>query len=126
MTKRKAATMTTDPRTIIDTEALIGRIAVLEAVVVNLTQTQATQDILDSGFRRISSRLKTVSESLKHLAGQAGPLRHLDRGRPHLLPEQQAVMDNLFKALLPPPPSYGSSHPCDDRDRDGNQQRSAS
>lgn len=109
-----------------NTEMLEGRIAVLEALVLNLTQSNATQNILDSGFKRISSRLKTVSQCLEGIAYQVAPLRNLGNESPHLRPDQQAVMDNLYLALLPPQPTHAITDQPDDKIQVGNQLRSAS
>ena len=102
--------MATDKPSAANNATLEARIAVLEELFVRLAQSGATETILDHGFKRVSRRLKTVSERLDNIAFQMEPLRSLDALGPQVarlkVLEKQTV-DHLLEALdttTPPRP----------------------
>lgn len=118
--------MSTDQRSGPNSETLEARIAVLEGLFLRLAQAGATESILDHGFKQVSDRLKTVSKRLEHISKQVEPLRNLGYERPHFKPEQQTIMNNLYKALLPPEPMHEKQSQHVDESHVGDHHRSAS
>lgn len=105
---------------------LESRIAVLEELLVRLAQAGATESILGHGFEQVSNGLKSVSAHLKDIAVQVAPLRQLGPEQPQLNFEQKAMMDKLYKALVPPEPMEEPKHSHAEHGHVGFDQRSAS
>ena len=108
-----------------DHSALEARLAVLEELFVRLAQTGATENILGHGFESLSEHLKTVSDRLQDIAHQVAPLRTLGPDPPDWRPEQKTIMENLYKALVPPKPGDERPSAYLEQDR-GIHKRSAS
>ena len=113
--------MATDKPSAANNATLEARIAVLEELFVRLAQAGATETILDHGFKRVSRRLKTVSERLEGLAFQMEPLRSLEALAPQV-PDFRSVdqlkVDHLLEALAPgtaPRPAPPAPDPCVDQ-----------
>lgn len=105
--------MATEKQSGSNNAALEARLAVLEDLFLRLAQAGATESILDHGFKRVSRRLRTVSERLDNIAVQVAPLRALGPREPVYTADQAARLRNLVDALVSPDPDVKPSSPAE-------------